>query len=255
MRVLIWNMGKRRVSWDYVRRNAASFDVALLQETRDPASSLEDQWRSVIWRPRSRVAGAPLARWGSAVVAPALELEQYEPGEGFPWLRELDGCVAVARWAQEPNWFASVHAQASAVPPKVLARHPYDQVPRCTRGRKVWQMDLIPFELHKLFEDQTFIWGGDLNSAERMDDDPRFAGGNRRLREIWSEAGSCDLRLRFFADEQQTFFSPVSGPYQLDHVFADRATEARVVDWRVDTEPVLNHPEVSDHAPIWVELK
>ena len=61
--------------------------------------------------------------------------------------------------------------------------------------------------------------------------------------------------LRFFSDEQQTFFAPRAAPYQLDHVFADAATEARVVDWRVDTEPVLSQPKMSDHAPIWVELR
>jgi endonuclease/exonuclease/phosphatase family metal-dependent hydrolase len=152
-------------------------------------------------------------------------------------------------------WFASVHAQASPVPAEVLALHPWDEVPLCNPGRKVWQMDLIPFELHRLFADQTFIWGGDLNSAERMDDIPSFSGGNRRLREIWGEAGSRDLRLRFFADGQQTFFAPNRGAYQLDHVFGDAVTEGRVVDWRVDTEPVLSHPSLSDHAPIWVELQ
>jgi exonuclease III len=32
-------------------------------------------------------------------------------------------------------------------------------------------------------------------------------------------------------------------------------TESRVVDWRVDTQPVMSHPSLSDHAPIWVELQ
>jgi endonuclease/exonuclease/phosphatase family metal-dependent hydrolase len=116
-------------------------------------------------------------------------------------------------------------------------------------------MDLIPFELHRLFADQAFIWGGDLNSAERMDDVAGFSGGNRRLREIWAEAGSCDLRRRFFTEEQQTFFAPNRAAYQLDHVFGDAVTAGRVVDWRVDTEPVLSQPSLSDHAPIWVELQ
>jgi hypothetical protein len=225
MRVLVWNMNKRRRAWDYVRRNAANFDVALLQETHDPFSSLEDQWRSVIWRPYSRERGSRRARHGSsAVVAPALHLEPYEPGDDFPWLRELDGCVAVARSPREPTWLASVHAQASPVRPEVLDRHPWDEVILCTPGRYVWQMDLIPFELHRLFAGQTFVWGGDLNSAEGMDDVPGFSGGNRRLREIWAEAGSRDLRLRFFAQEQQTFFAPTRGAYQLDHVFGDAGT-------------------------------
>lgn len=251
MRVVVWNMNKRKGGWDYLRRNAANFDVALLQETGDPLSSLEDQWQSVIWRPYSRDPGSRLAHWGSAVVAPALELEGYEPGEEFPWLRELDGCVAIARCANEPTWFASVHTQASPVSQEILDRHPWEDVPLCNPGRHVWQMDLIPFELHRLFADRTFLWGGDLNSAESMDDVKRFSGGNRRLREIWREAGSRDLRPT--RDEQQTFFATNRGSYQLDHVFADAATASRVVDWRVDTVPATTQ-RVSDHAPIWVEL-
>jgi hypothetical protein len=255
MHILVWNMNKRRGAWDYVRRNAAKFDVALLQETHDPLSSLEDQWRSVVFRPYSRDPRSRLARVGTAVVAPALELEPYEAGDDFPWLREFDGCVAVARSAGEPAWFASVHAQASPVRQEILDLHPWDEVPICNPGRFVWQMDLIPFELHRLFARDSFLWGGDMNSAERMDDVRGFGGGNRRLREIWSEAGSCDLRLRFFDEEQQTFFAPRADAYQLDHVFADAATEARLVDWRVDTGPVTSTPTLSDHAPIWVELE
>jgi endonuclease/exonuclease/phosphatase family metal-dependent hydrolase len=116
-------------------------------------------------------------------------------------------------------------------------------------------MDLIPSELHRLFAGRTFLWGGDLNSAESMDGVPGFSGGNRRLREIWRQAGSHDLRARFFTDERRTFFAPKRGPYQLDHVFADAVTEARVLDWRVDTGPVTSTPTLSDHAPIWVELE
>jgi len=194
-----------------------------------------------------------MRHWGTAVIAPALELEPYEPGQDFPWLGEFDGCV-VARSPAPPTWFTSVHAQASAVPREILDRHPWDDVTLCTPGRQVWQMDLIPFELHRLFAGETFLWGGDLNSAESMDDIPSFAGGNRRLREIWLQAGSHDLRRRFFVEEQQTFFAPRRGPYQLDHVFADAVTEARVKGWRVDTDPATSDPRLSDHAPIWVEL-
>lgn len=254
MRVLVWNMNKRQAGWDYLRRNAASFDVALLQEASDPLSSLENQWRSVVWRPYSRDPGSRLARFGSAVIAPAVELEPYEPGADFPWLRELDGCVAVARSAREPSWFASVHAQARPVPREILDLHPWHDIPLCNPGRYVWQMDLIPFELHRLFAGRTFLWGGDLNSAESMDDVRGFSGGNRRLREIWSDAGSSDLRVRLVAEERQTFFARGRRAYQLDHVFGDPQTEARVLDWRVDTGPVTSSPTLSDHAPVWVEL-
>jgi hypothetical protein len=79
------------------------------------------------------------------VIAPALELEQYEPSEEFPWLRELDGCVPIARWAQEPTWFASVHAQGVPVSPERLDIYPWDEVPLGKPGGpKVWETGLIP---------------------------------------------------------------------------------------------------------------
>ena len=79
--------------------------------------------------------------------------------------------------------------------------------------------------------------------------------GTAASAEIWAEAGSRDLRLRFFAEEQRTFFAPERGAYQLDHVFGDTQTEARVVDWRVDTGPVTSTPTLSDHGPIWIDLE
>ncbi len=80
------------------------------------------------------------------------------------------------RSSREPTWFASVHAQASPVPPEILELHPWDEAPLCNPGREVWQMDLIPFELQRLFAGQTFVWGGDLNSAVRMDTSPGLRG-------------------------------------------------------------------------------
>lgn len=123
-----------------------------------------------------------------------------------------------------------------------------------TRNGTIWETDLIPHELHRLFGDDQFVWGGDLNSAQRMDDKPRFAGGNRALRTRWHASGFVDIRSRFFADEQQTYFNPKSDPYQLDHVFADALTEARVTNWRVDIDPVIAEPRCSDHAMIRVDL-
>jgi hypothetical protein len=52
--------------------------------------------------------------------------------------------------------------------------------------------------------------------------------------------------MRFFSGKQRTFFAPNRRAYLLDHVFGDAATEARVVDWPVDTQPVLSNPSLSD---------
>jgi hypothetical protein len=253
MRVLVWNMAKRPRAWDYIRANASRFDVALLQETADPRLQPDDQWLSVSWRPMPGESGRARTRFGSAIVGGTMALEEYRPDERFPWLRTLGGSVTIARSTGSPAWFASVHAYAGKIPQDLLDVHRWDDVPLSTPNGTLWETDVIPFELHRLFAGETYVWGGDLNSAEIMDDQG-FVGGNRKLRRIWHEAGSRDLRRRFFEDEQQTFFAPRRRPYQLDHVFADAATETRVTEWRIDTDPVTAQPSLSDHAPIWVEL-
>jgi hypothetical protein len=249
---VLGNMAKRPRAWDYVRANAAGFDVALLQETADPRLQLGDQWSSVIWRPMPGDPALARTRFGSAVIGRSLALEEYRPEEAYPW-RALGGSVTIARSTSSPAWFASVHAYAGKIPQNLLDAHRWDDVPVSTPNGTLWETDVIPFELHRLFAGKTYIWGGDLNRAEIMDDQG-FVGGNRKLRQIWHEAGSRDLRRRFFEDEQQTFYAPSRRPYQLDHVFADAVTETRVTDWRIDTEPVTAQPSLSDHAPISVDL-
>jgi len=87
-----------------------------------------------------------------------------------------------------------------------------------------------------------------------MDDIGWFLGGNRRLLEIYAEAGSRDIRTRFHDDYQRTYYKSGKGPYQLDHVFADSHTEACVTSWHVDDRPATAREPYSDHAPIIVAL-
>ena len=237
MRVLICNMGngfsgseaKHKRGWQYLRRNKEKFDVALLQETHDPRPWAHRHWSSVVWRPKYDTPDSRTPRWGSTIIARSLQLEEYKPDDRFPWLNELRGSVAIARTSTDPMWLASIHAHDKPLPEVKLQRHPWEDVPTSTPDGSLWETDVIPHELRRLFGDETFLWGGDLNSAVSMDGKPRFAGGNRQLRKNWKEAGSHDLRLRFHDEEQRTFFQPGKGPYQLDHVFADAATERRVV--------------------------
>jgi hypothetical protein len=247
-------MNKRSRAPEYLRAHGQDVDVALLQETRDPRLWANDEWSSIVWRPYRGAPGSRRTLWGTAVIARTLELETYRPDEDFPWLEALGGSVTVARSSGSPTWFASVHAYASRIEPELLDRHVWDDVPISTPDGSLWETDVIPFQLHRLFANETFIWGGDLNSAEVMDD-RGFVGGNRKLRSIWAEAGSHDLRLRFSDEEQQTFFAPGRQAYQLDHVFADQVTESRVTSWHIDPTPATEAPTFSDHAPILVELE
>src|SRR4051794_13447802 len=83
MRVLVWNMNKRRSAWDYVRRNAANFDVAVLQEAHDPFSTLEDQWRSVIWKALLARAGLSARSLGIGGHRSAAEVGAVRPRSGL----------------------------------------------------------------------------------------------------------------------------------------------------------------------------
>ena len=67
LRVLVWNMGngfgstaaKHARAWEYLRGSNERFDVALLQETRDPVCGLETEVR------QGRLAPATLGVGGS----------------------------------------------------------------------------------------------------------------------------------------------------------------------------------------------
>jgi endonuclease/exonuclease/phosphatase family metal-dependent hydrolase len=137
-----------------------------------------------------------------------------------------------------------------------VLRHTVDGIPISTPNGTVWETDVLPHELHRLFGHDTFIWGGHLNADPRMDDVPgRFVGGNRRCFAGYETAGSRDARARFHDSYVQTFFKAARGAYQLDHVFADAATDVRVTGWRVDERPAAPMEPHSDHTPVMVEIR
>jgi hypothetical protein len=93
----------------------------------------------------------------------------------------------------------------------VLARHSIDGLELTTPNRSVWPTNVIPHELHRLLGTYAFIWAGDLNTDPRMDDKGWFLGGNRRLFEIYAEAGSSEIRARLDNDRQRTYYKSGRG--------------------------------------------
>ena len=258
MRILVWNMARRARAWDWLR-GRSDVEVALLQEASDPPDWARREFRFRVWQPKHAARRRAGELWGSAVLARTLELEPYRPTTEFPWLSQLAGSTAIARTAGEPRWLASVHLHDRQIPADVLAQIPIRDVeltaPKKGGGFSVWEPNVIPHELHRLFGGETFVWGGDFNTDPRMDDFKGFAGGNRRMFEIFDEVGSRDTRARFHSDYVQTFFRKSNRlPWQLDHVFADSVTEARVTAWMVDPTPATGDDACSDHAPIIVDV-
>lgn len=261
MKIVCWNMGvgsvgrwvgRHAAAWDHLA--TLDFDVALLQETRRPPEWAADRWRSIVWVPRTTDARSPARLWGCAIVARTAVLHEWTPDDSFPWLRERRGAAAIARADGSPAWLASVYFMAGAIPAETLARVPLGDIEITTRNGTVWETNVVPHELHRLFRGSTFLWGGDLNSDPRMDAIRGFAGGNQRTFDGYVRAGAIDVRSRLHSDYQRTFFGQRSGHYQLDHIFADPATAARATDWCVNTAVVEAGEPFSDHAPIELML-
>lgn len=242
MRVITWNMNQRMDGWDWLRDQAP--DIALLQEARLPDVE-RGNWRSIVHNVKH-------ADWGTAVVSREIELVPHAPNTSTPYLAQLAGSVAVAQAPEWGMWFAAMHSHDKPVPNETLEGLDTDQVPRCQPGR-TWEIDLIGYELPGVFDTGRFVAGGDLNSSLAMDDVGGAFGGNRELFDNLAGQGFVDCRPRFSPEEQQTWFRKGDRPYQLDHVFADAETEARVIRWDVIREPAETL-RLSDHAPIVVEF-
>jgi hypothetical protein len=232
--------GRRRPPAAVLTRGEPSGARRTRRETRRPPDWASDHLRSSIWRPKYATAGRNRPLWGCAVVSTSLELLDFEPPAEYPWLLERAGSVAIARTTCDPRWFVSVHFHASQIPADQVGRHTVDGIQISTPNGTVWETDVLPHELHRLFGHDTFVWGGDFNADPRMDDVPGFVGGNRRCFAAYETAGSGDTRARFHPSFVQTFFKAGRRAYQLDHVFADAGTEARVTGWLVDERPATS---------------
>jgi endonuclease/exonuclease/phosphatase family metal-dependent hydrolase len=262
MRIVTWNIAKRPAPWQFLEELEA--DVALLQEAIPPHNPKGQQldlvsiaptregWRSMVAAPTYREVHGRGGRWGSAILSRTAELEAYEPHDSMPWLRMLWGGTAVARLTDPPIWLASIHSDAGPVRADQLGGRSIEALRRCDL-KHILEIELVVADLERLFSGSRFIAGGDLNASLALDANYHPNNpSNARLFANLAEAGFVDLRPRFFEDEQQTWFKAGTGPYQLDHVFADADTEKRVVSWRVIHEAVEREPQLSDHAPIEV---
>ena len=123
-------------------------------------------------------------------------------------------------------------------------------------GETPWALDLFFAEINALVKGRRFIGGGDLNNSRLFDLDP-----NLRKR------GQLPFSTMFFTrardagwfechgqkNEERSYLNPRSRPYQLDHLFCDKATYEKMVDCSVRADWVGY--ELSDHAPLVTDFK
>lgn len=256
MRLICWNMAagyqhnpsKHRDAWAWL--DEQDLDMALLQEVVLPGE-VHDQWGSVL---HARKYPDSVVPWGSAVLTRAPGYRRYAPTSGQPWLTRFSGSACVAEPPATGNlpWLISLHSNSEPIALDHRAGLNLGAVPRCS-PRGVWEIDVLTHELGAVLADRRFLAGGDLNGSLLFDADDRWRE-NEAMFDSLRAAGLIDLRPRLVPEEQQTFFRAGSRPYQLDHVFADEQTEAKVTGWRVLTSIAALH-NLSDHAPILVELQ
>lgn len=255
MKLICWNMAgalpynssAHARAWQWLHEQ--DVDIALVQEAALQGDAAA-HWDSVVWSSKYG------HNWGSAVLTRGTSYKPWQSSPTHPWLREVGGAACVAE-PEDPVglWLVSVHSSAGAWRQADLhSLPPLDGIARCSEDRsELWEIEVVAHELKHVVRNQPFVMGGDLNSALAFD---RNYGGreNEVLFANLAEAGYVDVRPRHQRDEVQTYFKAGTLAYQLDHVFADAATEARVSSWSVVTE-VSSELCLSDHAPLLVTIE
>lgn len=239
---------KHNAAWEWL--NSQDADVALVQEAV-PLTDFTEHWGSVIFK------GKWDKTWGCGVLVRDGRYEAWEPTSAHPWIQRVGGAAVLARpMTGVGPWLGSVHSDASSFE-ATHRRYPtlYGDLPardgvlRCS-AKEMWEIEVIAHELSPLLLSHNFILGGDLNSSLLFDKQP--GGQEAQLFANLAALGFVDLRPRHAIEEVQTFFRAGTRPFQLDHVFADEATERAVASWEVLTE-VATELRLSDHAPVVIE--
>lgn len=269
VRVVSWNLAymkpgsfktisNRQRQWALLA--ALAPDVALLQECRpDDLAQHAPAWAGQGYA----VVGTLPHRWTacSAILARrelspvALDVASL-PASEQRWLAYLSGYVAAATVAIDGQKIrvASVHAIAKEVDEVTPTDHEAVRRPLLA---KAWHNDLAASALRPWVEGAGFVIGGDWNNARLFDVVyPTGAEGTAgasadffATRERW---GWCESLRKFQADEVQTYLDPLSHPYELDHLFTDKAMDERLIRCEVLNDPLVR--ELSDHATVIAEF-
>jgi len=247
MRVVSWNMGHTKRSWDYL--GELDPDVALLQEANPGLAQdwVRERWPGwVMWPVRSW-------NWGSAILAKAgLALT---PNPGGPQGMEMDGWIATALMTQAdgtPTLLGSVHAPPFRPTVEHLAGR--DQASMTLPNYRVARtFDVAYATLRERVQTQRFIVGGDWNISRDLwkiyHPKSRDAGFFERAQ----DDGWVDCYRRDHKHEGQTWFRAGNLPYQFDHVFCDQATSQTMRSCEIDPHPA-SCLRFSDHAPLVLEF-
>jgi len=231
-----------RTAWNWLT-NESQADVCLLQEVV-PDDEFLRHWSDFYF-----VKKYADKNWGSMILVRQGSLEKFEPTSETPWLKRFQGSAPLAKHNDSGFMLCSVHSNAEPV------QIDEDELPetllRCNKT-KVWEIELTSHDLAPMLQGQKFIVGGDLNSSLGFDKNYNRQN-NARLFGNLKDCGFNDTRLKFFDQEQSTYFKQGQAPYQLDHVYSDSQTYDQVQSWEVLTQ-LVTVQGLSDHAPIGIKM-
>jgi exodeoxyribonuclease-3 len=250
MRIATWNVNGLRAATrkglrDHVDRLRCQ--VLLLQEVRCPTADLPegvaDGFRAV-WHPSSRAGYAGTAVWTRR---PAKRAEGFQP--------DPDGRVLMMRVAGLT--VGSIYVPSGSAGPEAQAR------------KDAFCAAFLPWAAGLAASDAPVVLGGDFNVAPTAADihDPR---GNARNSGFLphERAWFADLLATGWTDLVRAALGPGPGPWtwwsnrgrarvedrgwRIDHLLGNAAAAARLRRAGVVRAGGL---EVSDHAPVWVDLR
>jgi len=224
MKIVTWNMGRRRGAWDYLV-TVINPVYALLQETLRPPGP-PDRW---CWAPVGehslKHGKAGRYAWGSAVWSRDHDLQEVTIGEHEGW-------VEAAR-SVDSNAFLliSIHVELDR------------------QGRSIPMLHRILSGLTPTLEQAStdLILGGDLNADvgfDQKDGTRRHAIAFERIEDfgLWH----CN---RLIPAARRRTFRPQS--VMDDHLFVGRSMMSRVLSCHV----LANEDVPSDHFPVVLELE
>jgi endonuclease/exonuclease/phosphatase family metal-dependent hydrolase len=239
-------------------------DVALIQEAEHKAIPpwARERWEII---PVSADLIQNTAGWGSLIAAvPSLKPSTLQWGEASP-LIDLIYDYAVFGEIDLPDGtrsiVSSVHAPASKLPKYLEIMGKQGSLTKTQMhamaqpGDDPWALDLLFHAIVPLVRRKRFIVGGDWNNSRLFD-------MNSSLR----KRGQLPFGSMFFTrardegwhdchghkNEERSFLREGTLPHQLDHVFCDKKTRARLVDSSVSSGWLAY--ELSDHAPVIVDF-
>ena len=227
MRIITWNLDywKHRSlhneAWIYLRDKIKP-DVALLQEVSPP--NLEAQEHFLF-----KITGR---RQGTAIYTRNLPTQEFEVALPEKYV----GRVV----ATQIEVSAGLKVVVMSVHAPII------------KGRVFPYLDEIFDKIEYVVSDQTFVVGGDLNTA-RLAEKVWPGYGHGPFFERLAQSVFFDCHRKFHVAEEQTYFrSDSKQPYQDDHLFVSCDLADRVVC----CDPIKDETtlKVSDHIPLLVEI-